>query len=259
MQEITTKAKGQLMGQLPQLQVAAGFPAFSNTAIDMFGPFQVKIGCKTLKEAHVIIFTCMTTRAIHLELVTDRSTDTFLMAFRRFASIRGHPINCWSDCGTNFVGAQQYLREVMQDWDIPRIQSVLSSEFSCTFKWEWNVPRASHQNGVVKSLIKSVRQALDASSKNQSFTEEQWRMHLAEVTYLVNSRPLYPSSNEIWEGPPVTPNNLLIGHHFPPPGPEQVERVNPRHLMRSTEKRVQEFWKCWIKYFAPNFLPRNKW
>ena len=72
------------MGQLPKLRVAAGFPAFSNTAIDMFGPFQVKVGRKTLKEAHAIIFTCMTTRAIHLELVTDKSTDTFLMAFRRF-------------------------------------------------------------------------------------------------------------------------------------------------------------------------------
>ena len=138
------------------------------------------------------------------------------MAFRRFASLRGHPVNCWSDCGTNFVGAQQYLREVMRDWDIPKIQSVLSNEFSCTFKWEWNVPRASHQNGVVESLIKSVRQALAASSKNQSFTEEQWRTHLAEVTYLVNSRPFYPSSDGIWESPPVTPNKLLIGHHFPP-------------------------------------------
>ena len=116
---------GQLMGQLPKLQVAAGFPAFSNTALDMFGPFQVEVGRKALKEAHVIIFTCMTTRAIHLELVTDNSTDTFLMAFCRFASLRGHPINCWSDCGMNFVGAPQYLREVMQGWDIPRIQSVL--------------------------------------------------------------------------------------------------------------------------------------
>ena len=76
----------------------------------------------------------------------------------------------------------------MPGWDIPRIQSVLSNEFSCTFKWEWNVPRASQQNQAVKSLIKSVRQALDATSKNQSFTEEQWRTHLAEVAYLVNSR-----------------------------------------------------------------------
>ena len=257
--KLRRKPMGQLMGQLPKLRVAAGFPAFSSTALDMFGPFQVKVGRKPLKEAHVIIFTCMTTRAIHLELVTDKSTDTFLMAFSRLASLRGHPINCWSDCGTNFVGAQQYLKEVMQGWDIPRIQSVLSNEFSYTFKCEWNVPRASHQNGVVESLIKSVRQALDATSKNQSFTEEQWRTHLAEVTYLVNSRPLYPSSDGIWESPPVSPNDLLIGHHFPPPAPEQEERVNPRHLMRSTEKRVQEFWRCWIKYFAPNLLPRNKW
>ena len=80
-----------------------------------------------------------------------------------------------------------------------------------------------------------------------------------EVTYLVNSRPPYPSSEGIWKNSPVTPNDLLIGHHFLPPAPEQEERVNPRHLMRSTEKRVQEFWKCWMKYFAPNLLPRNKW
>ena len=141
----------------------------------------------------------------------------------------------------------------------PRIQSVLSEEFTCSFQWEWNVPRASHQNGVVESLIKSVRQALDVSSKNQSFPEEQWRTCLAEVTYLVKSCPLYPSSDEIWESPPITPNDLLIGHHLPPPVPEQEQRVNPRHLMRSTEKRIQEFWNCWTKYFAPNLLPRNKW
>ena len=257
--KLRRKPLEQLMGQIPKLRVAAGFPAFSNTALDMFGPFQVRIGRKTLKEAQAIIFTCMTTRAIHLELVTDKSTDTFLMAFRRFASLRGHPSSCWSDCGTNFVGAQQYLKEIMQDWDIPRIQSVLSEEFSCSFQWEWNVPRASHQNGVVESLTKSVRQALDASSKNHSFTEEQWRTYLAEVTYLINSRPLYPSSDEIWESPPISPNDLLIGHHFPPPVPEEEQRVNPRDHMRSTEKRVQEFWNCWMKYFAANLLPRNKW
>ena len=201
----------------------------------------------------------MTTRAVHLELVTDRSTDTFLMAFRRFTSLRGNPNNCWSDCGTNFIGAQHYLREITQEWDIPKIQSAVSEEFSCTFHWKWNVPRASHQNGVVESLIKSVRRALEVSSKTQVLTEEQWRTFLAQVTCLVNQRPLYPSSNGIWEGPPVTPNDLLIGNHFPPPVPEEQSKVNPRDLVRSREKRVQEFWRCWLKYFAPDLLPRNKW
>lgn len=107
-----------------------------------------------------------------MELVTDKSTDTFLMAFRRFASLRGRPSTCWSDCGSNFVGAQEYLEEMKQNWDFERVKNTLTHEFSCDLKWEWNVPTASYQNGVVESLIKSVRQALSVTCKNQSFTEE---------------------------------------------------------------------------------------
>lgn len=66
------------------------------------------------------------------------------MAFRRFACQRGHLNICWSDCGSNFVAAQEYLREIMQDWDIPKIQSTLSEEFTCDFEWQWNIPHASH-------------------------------------------------------------------------------------------------------------------
>ena len=131
--KLRRKPLEQLMGQLPRLRVKVGFPAFCNTAIDMFGPLEIRVGRKTLKEAHAIIFTCMTTRAVHLELVTDRSTDTFLMAFRRFTSLRGNPNNCWSDCGTNFMGAQHYLKEIKQEWDIPKIRSAVCEEFSCTF------------------------------------------------------------------------------------------------------------------------------
>ena len=257
--KLRKKPLDQLMGQIPSLRVAAGFPPFSNTAIDMFGPLHIKLNRKTLKEAQVVIFTCMTSRAVHLELVNDKTADAFLMAFRRFASLRGHPRVCWSDCGTNFVGAQTYLKEIMQSWDIPKIQGVLCEEFSCDFKWQWNIPHASHQNGVVETLIKSVRQSLNATCKNQAFTEEQWRTFLSETTYIINGRPLYPSSNDIWETPPITPNDILIGQHLPPPQPEPEERINPRHLLRSTQDRVNEFWKCWMRYFAPNLLPRNKW
>ena len=52
--------------------------------------------------------------------------------------------------------------------------------------------------------------------------------------------------------------DILIGHHLPLPQPEPEERINPRHL-RSTQDRVNEFWKCWMRYFVPNLLPRNKW
>ena len=97
-------------------------PTFFNTAIEMLGPLQIKLNRKTLKEAQVIIFACMTTRAVHLELVNNKTSDAFLMAFRRFASLRGHPSVCWSDYGTNFVGAQGYLREIMQNWNISKFK-----------------------------------------------------------------------------------------------------------------------------------------
>ncbi len=234
----------QLMGQIPTIRVNPNYPAFSHTAIDMFGPLQIRLNRKTMKEAQVIIFTCTTSRAIHLELCTDKSTDTFIMAFRRFASLRGHPLICWYDCGTNFKGAQDYLTGVCRNWDRKKIESVLSNEYSCQFEWQWNVRRASHMNGVVESLIKSVQQAIAATCQDRPFTEEQWRTSLAEIVYLVNSRPLYPSSSEVWEEPPITPNDLIIGPHLPLPAPEPEERVNPRNLHKSTQQRVTEFWRA---------------
>ena len=68
--KLRKKPLDQLMGEIPSLRVAAGFPPFSNTAIDMFGPLHIKLNWKTLKEAQVIILAFMTTRAVHLQLVT---------------------------------------------------------------------------------------------------------------------------------------------------------------------------------------------
>ena len=207
------------MGQIPSLRVAAGFPPFSSTAIDMFGPVHIKLNRKT----QVVIF----------------------------ASLRGHPSVCWSDCGTNFVGAQAYLKEVMQNWNIPKIQSVLSKDFCCDFKWLWNIPHASHQNGVVETLIKSVRQSLDATCKSWAFTEEQWRTFLSETTYIINGRPLGKS----------TYHTKWYSHRssFSATSTRVWRKGQPQTFLRNTQDQVNEFWKCWMRYFAPNLLPRNKW
>ena len=100
----------------------------------MFGPLHVRLGRKTLEEARVIIFTCMTTRAVDLELVTDRSTDTFLSAFVFVVSLRGNPNNCWSDYGTNFIEAQHYLKELLNDWDILESRALSQKNFCLLFR-----------------------------------------------------------------------------------------------------------------------------
>jgi hypothetical protein len=201
----------------------------------------------------------MTSRAIHLELVTDRSTDTFLMAFRRFVSTRGQCKVCYSDNGGNFVGAQAYLKELFQNYDFNQIKRMLRDDFNTEFQWKWNIPLASHQNGVTESLIKSVRNALEAACKNVPMTEEQWRTALCEITYLVNSRPLYANSDDLETIPPITPNDLILGEHYSPPQPEPEDRINPEHLNRVVQGRVNEFWQKWMSAFAPQLLFNDKW
>ena len=73
--ELRRKPLDGLMGQVPSLRVAAGFPPFSNTAMDMFVLLQIRLNRRTLQEAQVAIFACTTTRAIHLELLTDKSSE----------------------------------------------------------------------------------------------------------------------------------------------------------------------------------------
>ena len=99
------------------------------------------------------------------------------------ASIRCHPSTCWSDCGTNFVGAQSYLNEVMQNLHVPKIPANLHASSSGSGIHHMQVTRMEWWS----PFIKLVRQALDVTCKNHTLTQEQWRTFLAEITYLINS------------------------------------------------------------------------
>ena len=137
-------------------------------------------------------------------------TDSFLRAWRRFVSLRGvHPAHVFSDGGSNFVGAQPLIMEWIKEWD----QYLIQQQYSSTvfnFEWKQNVPTASHMNGVVESLINSVRKGLDAAISNYTrrlLTFEEWSTVLAEVCYIVNSRPLYPEGDP-WLFNCITANDI---------------------------------------------------
>ena len=98
----------QKMADLPKERVEFGKPAFTFVGVDCFGPFYVQQGRSEIKR-YGCVFTCMTTRAIHIEKLNNMETDTFLNGFRRFISRRSVPDKVWSDDGTNFTGGQTEL------------------------------------------------------------------------------------------------------------------------------------------------------
>ena len=116
------KLESQLMGDLPKQRLTPQTPPFYYTSCDYFGPYLVKVGRNRTTKHYAVIFTCLNTRAIHLELAVDYSTMSFMQVLRRFFFIRGCPKFMLSDNGTQLEGAGRELREMLQGWDIEKLR-----------------------------------------------------------------------------------------------------------------------------------------
>ncbi|XP_073995561.1 uncharacterized protein [Rhodnius prolixus] len=151
------------MGQLPEGRASASSP-FTTIGIDYAGPFNVNIA--SLRSAKVLqsylaIFVCFSTKAIHLELVTDHTTQAFLAALNRFVARRGVPSHIWSDNGTNFVGAKRRLKEVSTLLNDAKSQEAILRESNKRgIEWHFIPPRAPHFGGLWEAAVKSTKRLL---------------------------------------------------------------------------------------------------
>ncbi|XP_077966594.1 uncharacterized protein LOC144420808 [Styela clava] len=152
-----TRQGEQLMAELPSARLKVGQPPFYSTGIDFFGPYLIKRGRSEIKR-YGCIFTCLTTRAVHIELAEDLSTDAFINALRRFMARRSKPFELHSDNGSNFVGAQRILREEIQKLDHTKLDGFFRKQ---EIRWYFNTPTASNQGGSWEILIRSIRRILN--------------------------------------------------------------------------------------------------
>ena len=109
------------------------FP-FTHTGVDYFGPIEVNFLQRTLKR-WCCLFTCLTTRAVHIEVAQSLDTESFLASVTRFIARRGYPSTIISDNGTNFVGAARELKTFMDEWDKAKIESDLAQR---KIVWKYN-------------------------------------------------------------------------------------------------------------------------
>ena len=115
--EIEARTETQLMADLPRTCLEPFTPPFHYTACDYFGPYKVKISRNTTTKHYDVIFTCMNMKAVHLELAVDYSTVEFMQRLRRFFAVRGQPALMMSDNGSQLVGAEPELREMIKGWN----------------------------------------------------------------------------------------------------------------------------------------------
>ena len=187
--EMAHKLESQLMSDLPPLRLAPYTPPFHYTSCDYFGPYIVKIGRNKTTKHYGVLFTCLNTRAVHLELAVDCSTLEFLLqVLRRFlSSIRGQPAMMMSDNGTQFVGAERELREMITGWNKDELREFCAEK---GMKSKFTTPAAPHHNGCAEALVKSCKKALKIAIGKQVLTPFELYTCLLEVSNLVNQRLL---------------------------------------------------------------------
>jgi len=200
-------------------------PPFEVTGIDFAGPLYVK-GDRALCKAYVALFTCAVTRAVHLELVSSQSTESFLLALKRFISRRGLCKVIYSDNAKTFKRANQDLSELWKAIKDPQILEYFSGK---GITWRFIVERAAWWGGFWERLVRSVKMSMRKVLGKASLTFEEMSTLLAEVEAILNSRPLTFVHNELDEPQPLTPAHFLVGERLTslPPKPFPADYDHP--------------------------------
>lgn len=252
----------QQMANLPSVRITQALP-FVNTGCDYAGPILLKdanVRKPRMSKGYICFFVCLVTSAIHLELVTDLTTESFLAALRRFISLRGKCSKMYSDNGTNFIGAKRSLDEMQKLLSSPQHTDVVTSTLADEgIKWILIPPRAPHWGGKWESAVRCVKLHLRRVIGNSTLTLEQMRTLLAQISAVINSRPLcYTSDTEVNY---LSPAHFLIGRPFTTLPDPDLSHLPAGRLgyWQSIQSMYQGFWKQWHQEYLTTLQQRPKW
>lgn len=247
-----------IMSDLPISRVQLHRP-FSHVGMDYGGPFLVKENrrrnTKNVK-VYVALFICMAVKAVHIEIVSDLTSNAFLAALDRFVARRGIPSDLYSDCGTNYVGAARQLKMLFNN---TLVQNQVSCHLPCN--WHFNPPAAPHFGGLWEAAIKSVKFHLKRVIGSQILTFEEFLTLATRVEGILNTRPLTPSSSDPHDLTALTPGHFLIGHPLGVLPEIEISFVPMNRLTRweLIKQCHQVFWKRWSREYLTTLQGRQKW
>ena len=206
------------MSDLPTFRFPDDKPfPFQQVGLDLFGPFATKMELTThddvFEKRWGLLLTCLTTRAVHIEVCESLSVDNFIHAFRRFIARRGQPKFVISDNGTNFTAAEKDLRTSLQSLRRDKVFADFAAQQD--FSWTFSPPGAPHFGGVWERLIRSLKDSFYAVIGSRCLTNTTLSTLLCGTESFLNSRPLTAVSSDVADAEPLTPNHFLLGRPTP--------------------------------------------
>ncbi|XP_067620476.1 uncharacterized protein [Eurosta solidaginis] len=255
------KMKSQVMAALPPERVTYSLP-FHTTGVDFAGPFLVKTSTlrrASYAKAYVCVFVCFSTKAIHLEVCSDLTTEAFKAAFARFVGRRGIPSKIMSDNGKTFVGAQRSLQREFTTFLQEAAEDIVSKYALHGLSWQFIPPYAPHMGGLWEAAVRSFKIHLTKVAGNQKFTFEEFNTLLIRIEAVLNSRPLSPMSQDPDDLKALTPGHFIRGApllSIPEPNCENLSLVNKWQKLKVLH---HQFSKRWKTEYLQELHKRYKW
>lgn len=254
----------QLMGSLPADRSRALVKPFTYAGTDFCGPFMMRMSnnkrIKTIK-GYVAIFICFSTRAVHLEAVSDLTAEAFVASFRRFISRRGNVLKLYSDNGGNFVKAKSIL-ELETTQAITEFNEEIKRELAnLSTKFYFNPPAAPWFGGLWERNIGSVKHHFKRIIGERILSYEEMTTTIAQIEACLNSRPLCALNENPDDINVLTPGHFLIGSAITAPVAPSLLDIKENRLNRwqLCERLKQEFWKKWSDDYISSLQKRTKW
>ncbi|XP_065081379.1 uncharacterized protein LOC135703953 [Ochlerotatus camptorhynchus] len=245
------------MGLLPSARLSPSVRPFTYIGVDYFGPILVKVGRSSVKR-WICLITCLTIRAVHVEVAFDLSTKSCIACLRRFVCRRGAPLEIYSDNGRNFSGADRVLRDQIQ-----RIEQDAATTFTnAETKWLFIPPSAPHMGGSWERMVRSIKNTMTNLPQDPKLDDDGLQTLVVEAEAIVNSRPLTYLPLDSAEQEALTPNHFIMGSSTGVKQPamkiaETAETI--RVSWDLIQQRIDYFWKRWIMEYLPTLTRRTKW
>ncbi|XP_065091625.1 uncharacterized protein LOC135712602 [Ochlerotatus camptorhynchus] len=252
----------QQIGQLPTSRITPGRP-FSVTGVDYAGPLYLRPIHKRAApvKTYLCLFVCFVTKAVHLELVCDLSTQAFIAALRRFIARRGRPSHIHSDNGKNFEGAKGELTEMFEIFrKRNERETIVSTCAEEGIVWHFTPPKAPHFGGLWEAAVKVAKRHLFRQLGASRLSYEDMATVLCQIEAVMNSRPLLPMSDDPNDLAALTPAHFLIGtsmHALPDPDLLHITESRLEHYHK-LQLHVQQFWIHWRKEYLQELQKDTK-
>ncbi|XP_053395601.1 uncharacterized protein LOC128555857 [Mercenaria mercenaria] len=253
------------MAPLPKERVSESTP-FSYVGLDYLGPLYIKEN-KESKKVWVCLFTCLVTRAVHLEIVRDMSASTFLLCLKKIIATRGTPKEIVSDNATQFRLSSETIKLVWTNL-LQDDKSYASNE---GMKWTFIIELAPWMGGFYERLVGIVKRALRKSIGRKLLMPDQMYTLLKEVEAVVNSRPIVCVGEDINSSIAITPSHFIclnpktgiLEHECVSDDPEFKPYVSSAErllqIWKKGEQLLNRFWILWRDEYLPSLRERSQY